>query len=107
MRERAARSGERFVPFDALQDYDTYVDGKPRYEGVRSFLASREISIPDGAEDTYRVIMLAGQKCWAQVDSNAATDLDLFIYDSRGKKLCAAYTGQGESPNANGVDWWE
>lgn len=29
-------------------DYFTYVDGKPRYDGVRSFLASREIELPDG-----------------------------------------------------------
>jgi beta-phosphoglucomutase family hydrolase len=51
LRERSEKTGEPFVPFDAVQDYDTYVDGKPRYEGVRSFLASREISIPDGSED--------------------------------------------------------
>jgi HAD superfamily hydrolase (TIGR01509 family) len=38
------------VPFDAIADYDTYVDGRPRYEGVRSFLDSRGIAIPDGAE---------------------------------------------------------
>ncbi len=30
------------------QDYLTYIDGKPRYDGVRSFLASRDVSIPDG-----------------------------------------------------------
>lgn len=35
-------------PFDPRSDYDRYVDGKPRYDGVRSFLASREITIPDG-----------------------------------------------------------
>ncbi|KQY55859.1 haloacid dehalogenase [Aeromicrobium sp. Root495] len=29
-------------------DYFTYVDGKPRYDGVRSFLASRDIELPDG-----------------------------------------------------------
>jgi beta-phosphoglucomutase-like phosphatase (HAD superfamily) len=36
--KRAARTGERFVPFDEVADYDEYVDGKPRYDGVRSFL---------------------------------------------------------------------
>jgi HAD superfamily hydrolase (TIGR01509 family) len=45
---RAARTGEPFVPFDAHVDYDEYVDGKPRYDGVRSFLASREIELPEG-----------------------------------------------------------
>ncbi|MBJ7353744.1 MAG: beta-phosphoglucomutase family hydrolase [Thermoleophilaceae bacterium] len=35
-------------PFDPRVDYDKYVDGKPRYDGVRSFLASRGLSLPDG-----------------------------------------------------------
>lgn len=34
--------------FDPRVDYDKYVDGKPRYDGVRSFLASRGLSLPDG-----------------------------------------------------------
>jgi beta-phosphoglucomutase family hydrolase len=46
---RAADGKEPFRPFDIVSDYKLYVDGKPRYDGVRSFLASREISIPDGA----------------------------------------------------------
>ncbi len=46
--ERANRTGERFVPFDPVADYDQYVDGKPRYDGVRSFLASRGIELPEG-----------------------------------------------------------
>jgi len=36
-------------PFDASADYLEYVDGKPRYDGVRSFLASREITIAEGS----------------------------------------------------------
>jgi len=48
LRERAATRGERFVPFDAVSDYDEYVDGKPRYDGVRSFLAARGIELPQG-----------------------------------------------------------
>jgi beta-phosphoglucomutase family hydrolase len=51
LRERAARAGEPFVPFDPLADYDEYVDGKPRYDGVRSFLASRGIEVPEGEQD--------------------------------------------------------
>ena len=46
--ERARRSGEPFVPFDVDADYLRYVDGKPRYDGVRTFLASRGISLPEG-----------------------------------------------------------
>ena len=48
LRERAVRTEERFVPFDPVADYTRYVDGKPRYDGVRSFLASRGISLPEG-----------------------------------------------------------
>src|SRR4029434_5730017 len=45
---RAAAGKEPFRPFDIETDYKLYVDGKPRYEGVRSFLASRNISLPEG-----------------------------------------------------------
>jgi len=48
LRARAARTGEPFLAFDARVDYDAYVDGKPRYDGVRSFLASRGIELPEG-----------------------------------------------------------
>lgn len=46
--ERARRTGEAFQPFDADGDYRRYVDGKARYDGVRSFLASRGVSLPEG-----------------------------------------------------------
>ena len=48
LRHRAERSGDEFVPFDERGDYDAYVDGKPRYEGVQSFLESRGIDLPRG-----------------------------------------------------------
>jgi len=48
---RARERGEPFVPFDLKADYHTYVDGKPRIEGVKSFLASRGISLPDGTPE--------------------------------------------------------
>jgi beta-phosphoglucomutase family hydrolase len=38
-------------PFDLVRDYDEYVDGKPRLDGVRDFLASRGIELPEGARD--------------------------------------------------------
>jgi beta-phosphoglucomutase family hydrolase len=50
LRQRAGSTGE-FVPFDPVRDYDEYVDGKPRYEGVRSFLAARGIELPQGTPD--------------------------------------------------------
>ncbi|MEO8092418.1 MAG: beta-phosphoglucomutase family hydrolase [bacterium] len=46
--ERAAGSGEPLVPFDAAADYAAHVDGRPRADGVRAFLASRGISLPAG-----------------------------------------------------------
>ena len=49
--ERAKERGEEPVPFDAHDDYDAYVDGKPRYDGVRDFLASRGIELPEGGDD--------------------------------------------------------
>jgi beta-phosphoglucomutase family hydrolase len=45
------RDGEDFKPFDPKSDYDEYVDGKPRYDGVRSFLKSRGIELPEGSPD--------------------------------------------------------
>jgi beta-phosphoglucomutase family hydrolase len=49
LKERAQARGEEFVPFDPVRDYDEYVDGKPRYEGVQSFLSARGIELPRGA----------------------------------------------------------
>jgi trehalose 6-phosphate phosphatase len=41
--------GKKFVPFDIQKDYREYVDGKLRYEGVKSFLDSRDIHLPHGS----------------------------------------------------------
>ena len=51
LQERSRRTGEPFVPFDPGRDYDEYVDGKPRADGTRSFLASRGIELPEGSDD--------------------------------------------------------
>jgi beta-phosphoglucomutase family hydrolase len=48
LREHAKRTGTPFVPFDPGADYQRYVDGKPRADGVRDFLASRGITLPEG-----------------------------------------------------------
>lgn len=49
--QRAESTGEKFVPFDEAADYRQYVDGKKREDGVRSFLTSRGIELPDGSPD--------------------------------------------------------
>ncbi|MEV7612518.1 beta-phosphoglucomutase family hydrolase [Streptomyces sp. NPDC089799] len=48
LRRRAADEGKVFVPFDPVEDYDEYVDGRPREDGVRTFLAARGITLPEG-----------------------------------------------------------
>ena len=51
LRERTARNGETFRPFDPDVDYRLHVDGKPRFDGVRDFLASRGMRLPEGSHD--------------------------------------------------------
>jgi beta-phosphoglucomutase family hydrolase len=48
LRKREAEHGEKFVEFTHAGDYLPFVDGKPRYKGVQSFLESRGINIPFG-----------------------------------------------------------
>ena len=48
LRTHADQTGEPFHAFDPIEDYCTFVDGKPRYDGVTSFLASRGITLPHG-----------------------------------------------------------
>jgi beta-phosphoglucomutase family hydrolase len=51
LRKLSSRTESPFVPFDVNSDYARYVDGKPRADGIRSFLAARDIVIPEGSPD--------------------------------------------------------
>ena len=51
LRRRAEATGEPFRPFDPHEDYTRYVDGRQRADGVRTFLASRGITVPEGGPD--------------------------------------------------------
>ncbi|MFQ5993083.1 MAG: HAD family hydrolase, partial [Nitrospiraceae bacterium] len=51
LQKRAAERDEPFQPFDIVTDYLLYVDGKPRFDGVRDFLQSRGIQLPEGTSD--------------------------------------------------------
>ena len=51
LQNRAAETGEQFCPFELATDYRFYVDGKPRFDGVRDFLTSRGIRLPEGSPD--------------------------------------------------------
>src|SRR5690625_5368265 len=48
LRQKAKESGEIFIPFDEDRDYLALVDGKPRHDGIRRCIRSRNISIPLG-----------------------------------------------------------
>src|SRR6185503_5534148 len=51
LQARAEATGGPFVAFDIGSDYEQFVDGKPRVDGTRSFLASRGIALPEGTPD--------------------------------------------------------
>lgn len=63
---QARAVAEPFEPFRLPEDYLAYVDGKPRYDGVRSFLAARSIALPDGSptdrDDSQTVCGLGNRK---------------------------------------------
>src|SRR5512146_1313904 len=49
LKTRAEAAGGGFVAFDERADYDTYIDGRLRSDGIRAFLASRGIQLPEGS----------------------------------------------------------
>jgi len=87
LRARAEAHGERFEPFDLERDYPRHVDGKARYDGVRSFLASRGIEIaagePSDAPDRETVCGLGNRK---------------------NERFLARLREQGAAPFADGVE---
>jgi beta-phosphoglucomutase family hydrolase len=61
LQKRARADGEVFRPFDIAADYLRYVDGKPRFDGVRDFLKSRGIQLPEGSpEDSSQTETVCG-----------------------------------------------
>ena len=66
LQKEAKRTDTPFVPFDVESDYEKYVDGEPREDGVRNFLASRGITLPEGNDsdsgDTRSVKGLGNRK---------------------------------------------
>jgi beta-phosphoglucomutase-like phosphatase (HAD superfamily) len=81
LQRRAEMRGEPFVPFEIASDYGPYVDGKLREDGIRSFLASRGIELPEGkpddSPDAETVHGLATRK----------NDLVLRVLDERGVEV--------------------
>jgi len=60
LKARAAQTHQAFQPFDLDTDYLYYVDGKPRFDGVRDFLLSRGIHLPEGAHDDSPTMQTVG-----------------------------------------------
>lgn len=84
LRDRANLLGGAVVPFDAGADYETYVDGKPRAEGVRSFLASRGIELPEGTR---------ADPPSAQTVQGLGRRKDELVHELMAKRGVAAYEG--------------
>lgn len=107
---RADATGQPFVAFDIATDYPAYVDGRPRLDGTRTFLASRGITLPDGtAEDppgTPTVHGLSSRKNERVVELLARDGVDVFEGSVRYVRAVRA-TGMGTavvSASANTVD---
>ena len=84
LQRRATERDEPFRPFDIITDYRLYVDGKPRFDGVRDFLWSRDIHLPEGTpEDSPQAETVGGL-------GNRKNDLINDVIESRGVQ---AYEG--------------
>jgi beta-phosphoglucomutase family hydrolase len=59
---QAKSKGTAFIPFDSQGDYLRHVDGKPRYDGVRSFLASRGIALAEAGRDGEETVRSLGDR---------------------------------------------
>ena len=60
LQARATQKRETFRAFDLADDYRLYVDGKPRFDGVRDFLRSRGIELPEGSRDDPAELTVCG-----------------------------------------------
>ncbi|MBK7213743.1 MAG: beta-phosphoglucomutase family hydrolase [Bacteroidales bacterium] len=87
--DRQTRFGEAFREFTQKDDYLPYVDGKPRYEGVKSFLASRGIELPFGTpEDDPANETVCGLGNRKNITFNEVLDREgVSVYDSTVKLM--------------------
>jgi HAD superfamily hydrolase (TIGR01509 family) len=79
---RIERTGGAFAPFDPRADYWEHIHARPRLEGVRGFLASRGVSLPEGSPDdppgAETVHGLANRKLHALIRRLDGGDVDAF-----------------------------
>jgi beta-phosphoglucomutase family hydrolase len=83
LQKRAAKGGQAFHPFDLEVDYRRYVDGKPRFDGVRDFLNSRDIHLPEGNMDdpTYTETVIGLGNCKNELVNKVIEELGVRPYD--------------------------
>lgn len=97
LRARAQRTRTEFVPFDAIADYERYVDGRPREDGVRTFLAARGIELPPGRpEDPPAAETIAGL-------GNRKNELFLGLVDDQGVEVFPGSVRYVEAAQAAGL----
>ncbi len=85
--ERAERLGEEFVAFDPGPDYDNHVDGRPRADGVRTFLTSRGIELPDGSAEDAGADLGTGPDATIHGVANRKNTLLLQVIDRDGVEV--------------------
>ena len=101
LRRRSGETGEPFVEFTD-RDYERYVDGRPRLDGTRAFLASRGIELPEGDDDdppgTATVHGLSNEKnalVLRLIDEDGVTVFDGSVrFVRRGARPRAAHRGR-------------
>ncbi len=89
LKKRVAQSGEEFRPFELSTDYLLYVDGKPRFDGVRDFLRSRNIQVPEGTPDDPPQVETVGGlgNCKNDLVNKAIEDTGVQPYDGSVKLI--------------------
>jgi len=93
--------GPGYRPFDVAKDYGPYVDGKPRLEGTRSFLASRGIHLPEGGPDDSPDTPWEQQSLWGL--STRKNDLVQTVIQEQGVEVYPASRPYLEAVRAAGL----
>ena len=89
LQKRAAERGEPFRPFELATDYRLYVDGKPRFDGVRDFLTSRGIQLPEGSSDDPPQAETVGglgnrkNEGWSHIREASSSSISSAVRDSK------------------------
>ncbi len=107
---RSSLTTHEVIPFDPRSDYETYIEGRPRLEGVRGFLASRGISLatgdasdPPGAETVHGLANRKKEALWSLLERQGVTAFDgarQYLAAARHAGLRSAVVSVSENTNA-------